>query len=73
MLDQVPKDATARKKWLPSQYPDAVPEEWKATLQKRYGNDAGHVQHAEAFEITEYGRQPSEDEIRKLFPFFPAK
>jgi hypothetical protein len=30
------------------------------------------VHHAEAFEITEYGHQPGEEEIRRLFPFFPA-
>jgi len=32
---------------------------------------AAKVQYAEAFEICEYGRQPSESEIRELFPFFP--
>jgi hypothetical protein len=31
---------------------------------------AAAIQHAEAFEITEYGHQPSEKEIRKMFPFF---
>jgi len=40
-------------------------------LEKRYGAEATSIQHVEAFEITEYGRQPSEEEIRKLFPFFP--
>ena len=70
-LEQVPKDADARKKWLPTQYPDAVPPEWRASLQKRYGDQARSTQHAEAFEITEYGRQLSEQEIRRLFPFFP--
>ena len=29
---------------------------------------AAKAVHAEAFEIAEYGRQPSEEEIRKLFP-----
>lgn len=72
MLDQVPKDGAERKKWLPSQYPDSVPAEWQPALQKRYGNDAARIRHAEAFEITEYGRQPNEEEIRKLFPFFPG-
>jgi N-acetylglucosamine malate deacetylase 1 len=47
--------------------------EWMPALQKRYAAEAPRVQHAEAFEITEYGRQPSEEEIRKLFPFFAAK
>jgi hypothetical protein len=37
------------------------------------GTDAAHIQHAEAFEITEYGRLPTEEEILKLFPFFPVK
>jgi hypothetical protein len=27
---------------------------------------------AEAFEVCEYGRRPSEQELRRLFPFFPA-
>ena len=72
-LDQVPKDVVERKKWLAAQ-PMAVRKgapEWQATLEKRYGASAAGIQHVEAFEITEYGRQPSEEEIRKLFPFFP--
>ena len=28
---------------------------------------------AEAFEVCEYGTQPTAAELRKLFPFFPAK
>ena len=72
-LDQVPKDPAERKKWLASNRSKSVPPEWREALQKRYGADAAHIVHAEAFEITEYGRQPGEDEIRMLFPFFPAK
>ena len=74
-LDEVPKDAIARKKWLlmqPIAASDVKPE-WREPLEKRYAADASKIQHAEAFEITEYGRQPTEEEIRKLFPFFPAK
>ena len=73
-LDQVPKDAIARKKWLATQeraLRNALPA-WQKSLEKHYGSEAAHVQHVEAFEITEYGRQPTEAEIRKLFPFFPA-
>jgi len=29
------------------------------------------VKFAEAFEICEYGRQPTAAEIKVLFPFFP--
>jgi LmbE family N-acetylglucosaminyl deacetylase len=44
-------------------------------LNKWYAPDRGaNVKFAEAFEICEYGRQPSDEEIRKLFPFFgPAE
>ncbi len=74
MLDaHVSQVYTARKKWLAAQRPESVLPEWREALSKRYGGDATRIQHAEAFEITEYGRQPSEEEIRILFPFFPAK
>jgi LmbE family N-acetylglucosaminyl deacetylase len=37
-----------------------------------YGpGEAARTKYAEAFEICEYGRQPTEQEIRRLFPFFP--
>ena len=39
-----------------------------------YGEEKGkQVRYAEAFEICEYGRQPSPEEIRRLFPFLPEK
>src|SRR5438046_1332581 len=72
-LEQVPKDPADRKKWL-EVGPLAsrkLQSEWREALQKRYGAQADRVEHVEAFEITEYGYQPSEEEIRKLFPFFP--
>ena len=72
-LAEVPADPAARRKWLATQRTSSVAPEWKAALEKWYGAQAATIQHAEAFEITEYGRQPDEAEIRKLFPFFPAK
>jgi LmbE family N-acetylglucosaminyl deacetylase len=72
-LEQVPKDPAERKKWL-REWPMAerkLQPEWREALEKRYGTQAARIQHAEAFEITEYGHQPSEEEIRRLFPFFP--
>jgi hypothetical protein len=38
---------------------------------KWYGQDkAKTIQYIEAFELCEYGRQPSEQGLRDLFPFF---
>lgn len=43
-------------------------------LVELYGPEDGKkVRYAEAFEICEYGRRPTVDELRKLFPFVPAK
>ena len=40
-------------------------------LVRMYGEERGSkVKYAEAFEICEYGRQPTPAEIRQLFPFF---
>ena len=71
VLDQVPKDPQARLAWLKTAwhgYPvnDAV----RASLRKWYGAKADGVKNAEAFEVCEYGKQPSEAELRQLFPFF---
>src|SRR5499425_707278 len=72
-LEQVPKDPSERKKWLAttSMAERNLQPEWREVLEKRYGTQAVRVQHAEAFEVTEYGHQPTEEEIRRLFPFFP--
>jgi N-acetylglucosamine malate deacetylase 1 len=34
------------------------------------GEAAGKVKHAEAFEVCEYGSQPTKEELKQLFPFF---
>jgi LmbE family N-acetylglucosaminyl deacetylase len=52
----------------------ATADRFRGKLAERYGADRGaEVKYAEAFEICEYGRQPDEAEIRRLFPFFPAR
>ncbi len=44
---------------------------YRAKLRELYGAErAEKVQSAEAFEISEYGRRPNAEEIKKLFPFF---
>ncbi len=69
-LDQVPKDAGARRAWLGQQRQFRVGPAVRAALVKKYGAEiGGKVQAAEAFEISEYGRRPDEAEIKRLFPF----
>lgn len=69
-LDQVPKDPAARKQWLLDQpQRREMNPAVRAALTKWYGEArASKVQHAEAFEICEYGKQPNEADIRRLFP-----
>jgi len=50
-----------------------IAEQSRNALAKWYGADAAiQVEFAEAFEVCEYGRQPGDAEIARLFPFFPT-
>jgi LmbE family N-acetylglucosaminyl deacetylase len=68
----VPADPAARKEWLKKRWVDRkMSPEQRAGLEKWYGKEkAATFKFAESFEITEYGSQPSEAEIRRLFPVF---
>ncbi|MFC1746854.1 PIG-L deacetylase family protein [Candidatus Neomarinimicrobiota bacterium] len=47
----------------------AIADRHRDTLIDLYGEEAGRaVRYAEAFELCEYGRQPSLEELRALFP-----
>ena len=68
-LSEVPKDPVERKKWLAASYSDSPTPAIRQTLEKWYGAErAAKIQHAEAFELCEYGSQPNEQELRRLFP-----
>ena len=59
-----------RKRWSVRQADEAERFRAQLTNERRYGAEKGAVvKFAEAFEICEYGLQPSEAEIHKLFPF----
>ena len=67
--DQVPQNKNDRIKWLSGFLAVPISAEVRASLEKWYGKDkAAAATHAEAYEICEYGAQPSDAEIRRLFP-----
>lgn len=70
-LDKVPSTEAERLKWLADWRKPKINDNVLKSLVKWYGNDrAKNAKYAEAFEICEYGRRPSDEEIRRLFPFF---
>lgn len=67
--DKVPKVKAEREKWLASTRVVKITPEVRTNLEKWYGKEAAaQVKHAEAFEICEYGTQPNESELKRLFP-----
>jgi LmbE family N-acetylglucosaminyl deacetylase len=68
-------DPVARRQWLRERWDRRQAEEarqYREGLAKWYGAErAAGVRYAEAFEVCEFGRQPTDAEIRKLFPFLP--
>jgi LmbE family N-acetylglucosaminyl deacetylase len=52
----------------------AIADRYRDKLIELYGPEKGkQARYAEAFEICEYGRQPTGQEIRQLFPFLPKR
>jgi len=73
-LDKVPSNRDDRKKWLAETRTVRITPEVRKTLEKWYGNErAARVKHAEAFEICEYGIQPAEADIQRLFPMLVSR
>jgi LmbE family N-acetylglucosaminyl deacetylase len=73
-LDQVPKDKEARKAWLKNNAErryGGIADKYRARLVELLGPERGNaVKSAEAFEVCEYGRRPSKEELLRIFPFF---
>ncbi|MBA4053754.1 MAG: GlcNAc-PI de-N-acetylase, partial [Marivirga sp.] len=63
-----------REQWLATNRAVKITNEVRSSLEKWYGKEyAAQVQHAEAFEICEYGNQPGEADIRRMFPMLKKK
>jgi LmbE family N-acetylglucosaminyl deacetylase len=71
-LDEVPEEADARLAWTEKrarQRYGATADRFRKELVAQFGAErGGAVKVAEAFELCEYGSQPSKEELRKLFP-----
>jgi LmbE family N-acetylglucosaminyl deacetylase len=68
-LGNVPKDAAARKKWLGETRSERMNPAVRAALEKRYGGaEAQKIRHVESFELCEYGRRPSLEDLQAMFP-----
>ncbi len=74
--DEVPETQTARREWLGQRVRNraSIDSAVRAALTDWYGAErAQEVDAAEAFEVTEYGHQPSTEELRRIFPMLPAQ
>jgi len=68
-LDEVPEEPAARKDWLRGRWTSPISDAARDGLTRWYSEEkAKEAQHAESFQVAEYGRQPSDAEIRRLFP-----
>jgi LmbE family N-acetylglucosaminyl deacetylase len=66
---EVPQEPTARRQWLSDKSSRTPCGPARAALAKRYGAQrAREIQHAEAFDLCEYGRRPSAVELEEMFP-----
>lgn len=68
-LAQIPTDSAARRQWLGETWSHPISRCSRAALVRRYGSARGQlIRYAEAFQVSEYGRQPSPEELDEMFP-----
>jgi N-acetylglucosamine malate deacetylase 1 len=73
-LPNVPKEDRKREEYLLNLFIDRnadVANQYRNRLIELYGTEKGSkIKYAEAFELCQYGRQPSLEELKQLFPSF---
>ena len=74
LIPSEPGDQAARRKTVRTNFrnrDETTARTCRDKLTELYGDERGKaVRVAEAFEICEYGNQPTPDDLRRLFPFF---
>jgi LmbE family N-acetylglucosaminyl deacetylase len=67
--DPIPEGKDERKAWLKAKRLTSPTPTVQAALETWYGKEkAATVKFAEAFEVCEYGTQPTREELKRLFP-----
>lgn len=67
-LESIPEGEEDRLAYLAKRRSFAPSETIRESLKEWYGDKAEGIQHVEAFEICEYGKQPGKQELLRLFP-----
>ena len=74
LIPMDPKKQAERRREVRARFAarsQAIAQRFRDKLAEWYGKEkAEKVQHAEAFEVCEYGRRPDRKELTRLFPFF---
>lgn len=70
---EVSKDPVEAARQSVRRYVFPIDETMRQRLVAHYGEAGRSVQHAEAFEVCEYGHQPSQQELLALFPMIPQR
>lgn len=77
IVSPVPKEGKEREKRMEqvrnmlANRASSIADKYRDKLAELYGQDkAKTIKFAEAFELCEYGRRPSKEELKELFPFF---
>ncbi len=72
-LDEVPESYADRRAWLGKKMRARFRNSFIDETKAMYGRARARTfELAESFQVCEYGRQPSRNELRELFPFLPA-
>lgn len=75
LLAKIPNDEAGRRRFARQRFSardGGIARKYRKELIQTYGKEVGgKVQFAEAFEICQYGRQPTPQELKELFPFLP--
>lgn len=74
-VSTIPTEEKARLAWLKEAWMNRAPDASTLEALKKWypGVDVSQVKQVEFFEICEYGKQPSDEEIKMLFPMLGTK